>query len=99
MAKMVNERLKWYIEKYQIISTKPKYQNQLIQLKAFIRDGLVQKYHVITVFFGLEKAYNTTWKYGIMTDIYNIGLKSRLTLFTQNFLKLYFQSLEWINNV
>ena len=34
----------------------------------------------------LEKAYDTTWKYGIMKNIHDMGLKGRLPLFTQNFL-------------
>ena len=32
------------------------------------------------------KAYDTTWKYGIMNDLYEIGLKGRLPIFVQNFL-------------
>ena len=37
-------------------------------------------------FFDLEKAYDTTWKYGILKDVHDIGLKGRLPLFLQNFL-------------
>ena len=40
----------------------------------------------MSVFFDLEKAYGTTWKYGIMKDVHDIGLKGRLPLFLQNFL-------------
>ena len=29
------------------------------------------------------KAYDTTWKYGIMKNIHDIGLKGRLPLFIQ----------------
>lgn len=55
------------MKKHQIIS---KYQSgfqqnqsttdQLVQLEAFIRDGFVWRHHVITAYFDLEKAYNTT---------------------------------------
>ena len=38
------------------------------------------------VFFALEKAYDTTWKYGLMNDLHEIGLKGRLPIFVQNFL-------------
>ena len=45
-----------------------------------------KKEHSVSVFFDLEKAYNTTWKYGIMKDVHDIGLKGRLPLFLQNYL-------------
>ena len=38
-------------------------------------------------FFDLEKAYDTTWKGGIMKDLHEMGLKGRLPLFIDNFLK------------
>ena len=37
-------------------------------------------------FFYLEKAYNTTWKYGIVTNLHDIGLRGRLPNFISNFL-------------
>ena len=38
-------------------------------------------------FFDLEKAYESTWKFGIMRDLYNAGLRGRLPLFIESFLK------------
>ena len=38
------------------------------------------------MFFDLEKAYDTSWKYGIMNNLHEIGLKGRLPTFVQNFL-------------
>ena len=58
----------------------------MICLETFIRDAFVKKEHVVSVFFDLEKAYDTTWKYGIMKDLHTLGLKGRLPLFIQNFL-------------
>ena len=37
-------------------------------------------------FFYIEKANNTTWKYGIIKDLKNMGLKGRLPIFLKNFL-------------
>ena len=34
----------------------------------------------------LEKAYDTTWKHGILKDLHNMGLKGRLPLFVKEFL-------------
>ena len=60
--------------------------DHLVRLETFIREAFIKKEHLVSVFFHLEKAYDTTWKYGIMKDVHFIGLKGRLPLFLQNFL-------------
>ena len=35
--------------------------------------------HTVGIFFDLEKAYDTTWKYGILKDLYNAGLRGNLS--------------------
>ncbi len=42
----------------------------------------------MSVFFDLEKAYDTTWKHGILQDLHNCGLRGRLPEFISNFLAL-----------
>ena len=37
-------------------------------------------------FFDLEKANDTTWKYGIMKDLHNLGLKGQLPTSISKFL-------------
>ena len=37
--------------------------------------------------FDLEKAYDTTWKYGIVKDQKNLGLEGRMPIFIPNFLQ------------
>ena len=93
MERMINDRLVWFLESNQLIT---KYQagfrknnctnDHLIRLESFIRDAFVKKEHVVAVFFDLEKAYDTTWKHGIMKDLHKLGLKGRLSLFILNFL-------------
>ena len=41
---------------------------------------------MVSVFFDLEKAYDTTWKYGIMKDLHDMDLRGRLPLFIKNLL-------------
>ena len=41
----------------------------------------------MAVFFDLKKAYDTTWKYGIVKDLKNLGLEGRMPIFIQNFLQ------------
>ena len=36
--------------------------------------------------FDLEKAYDTTWKHGILTDLFDLEFRGRLPIFIQNFL-------------
>ena len=45
----------------------------------------VRQEHVVSVFFDLEKAYDTTWKYGILRDLYDAGLRGRMPDFISNF--------------
>ena len=49
--------------------------------------GFVKNQHTVGIFFDLEKAYDTTWKGGIMKDLHEMGLKGGLPLFIDNFLK------------
>lgn len=60
--------------------------DHLIRIETYIRDCFLNKQHVIAVFFDLEKAYDTTWKHGILQDIYQMGLRGRLPIFIKNFL-------------
>ena len=39
-----------------------------------------------SVFFDLESAYDTTWKYGIMNDLHDFGIRGRLAHFISAFL-------------
>ena len=60
----------------------------MIRLETFIRDAFVNRDHAVAVFFDLEKAYDTTWRYGILKDLHDLGLKGRLpSMFIQNFLE------------
>ena len=58
----------------------------LTNLKNYIREGFIKKEHIITIFFDLEKAYDTTWKFGIIKDLYDLKLRGRLPKFIKNFL-------------
>ena len=48
--------------------------DHLVRLETFIREAFIKKEHLVAVFFDLEKAYDTTWKYGIINDLQEIGL-------------------------
>jgi len=58
-----------------------------VRLETFIWEAFVQKQHAVAIFFDLEKAYDTTWKHGIMKDLSDAGLCGRLPMFIQGFLQ------------
>ena len=47
---------------------------------------LLKRIMKLLCFFYLEKAYDTTWRYGILNDIHKLGLRGRLPTFIENFL-------------
>jgi len=58
--------------------------DQLIRLQSFC-EAFVRREHVMSIFFHLEKAYDTTWKYGIFCDLHEAGIRGRLPDFISTF--------------
>ena len=91
--RMVNSRLVWYLEKHSIITA---YQSgfrksrstidQIIRLESAVREASVKREHLVSVYFDLEKAYDTTWRYGVMKDLHEAGLRGRMPIFIAKFL-------------
>ena len=80
LERMINEGLVWYLEKNNIITEfqsgfrhQRSTNDHLVRLETFIHEAFIKKEHLLAVFFDLEKAYDTTWKYGIMNDLHEIG--------------------------
>ena len=90
---MVNECLVWHLEKTGLLAKQQcGYRanrstiDHLICLETFIRDAFIQNQHLVAVFFDLQKAYDTTWKHGILKDLHDLGLRGNLSIFIGNFL-------------
>jgi Reverse transcriptase (RNA-dependent DNA polymerase) len=60
--------------------------DQLVRLESYVREAFVRREYIVSVFFDLEKAYDTTWKYGILRDLNEAGLRGRLPDFISKFL-------------
>ena len=93
MERMVNKRLVWYLETNKLITSsqcvfqkRQSTMDYVVKLETSIREANIQKQHLIAVFFDLEKAYETTWKLGIMKDLHSLGLRGRLPNFIKSFL-------------
>ena len=90
---MINARLTWTLKSPSVLSEKQcsfrkkhSMLDHLIRFEMFIRNAFVKKEHVLTVFFDLEKAYNTMWKHGILADLWDLGFRGHLPRFIQSFL-------------
>jgi Reverse transcriptase (RNA-dependent DNA polymerase) len=73
---MVNSRLTWYLESNKILNdVQSGFRKQrsttdhLVRLESFVREAFIRGEHVVSIFFDLEKAYDTTWKFGILQDL------------------------------
>ena len=94
MERMINRRLVWYIESQNLLTnvqcgfrSRRSTVDHLVRFETFCREAFIHNQHLVSVFFDLEKAYDTTWKYGIMKDPYGFGLRGHLPIFIAHFLK------------
>ena len=92
VERMVNERLVWYLEKNGLLAKQQcGYRagrcttDHLVRLETFVRDAFIKNQHLVAVFFDLQKAYDTTWKTGILQDLHDMGLRGCLPKFIENF--------------
>jgi len=60
--------------------------DQIIKLEYVVREAFIKKEHMVAIYFDLEKAYDTSWKYRIMKDLYNAGLRGRMPIFISKYL-------------
>lgn len=93
MEKIVNIRLVMVLESRKLI---PPFQfgfrrmqgtmDSLTKVTSDILKTLNQKQSVLCVSFDMEKAYDTTWRYGILKTLHRFGLRGELPIFIQQFL-------------
>ena len=93
VERMVNERLVWYLENNGLLAKQQcgyrsnrSTVDHLVRIETCIRDAFIHNQHLVAVFFDLQKAYDTTWKYGILKDSHHMGLRGNLPIFIGNFL-------------
>ena len=94
MEKMVNRRLVWYLEQNGCLSDlqcgfrkNRSTVDHLVRLESFIREAFVRGEHLVAIFFDLEKAFDTTWRFGILKDLHLLGLRGNLPMFVKGFLE------------
>ena len=94
MERMVNTRLNWFLESNDKLAKQQcgfrkghSTTDHLVRFEAFIREAFAEKKHVVAVFFDLEKAYDTTWRKGILKNLHEMGVRGRLAAFVEGFLE------------
>ena len=95
MERMINARLMWSLESQGLLAEKQfgfmKNHTTVHLIISFVSKRLLEmpslkKEHVLTIFFDFEKAYDTTWKHGILADLWDLGFRGHLPRFIQSFL-------------
>ena len=91
VERMVNKRLVWYLESNKLITNtqcgfrkRRSTIDNVVKLETSIRKANIQK-HFIAVFFDLEKAYETMWRFRIVKDLHILGLQGNLPNFIKSF--------------
>ena len=91
---MINDRLTFILESQNLITAQQSgfragrsTTDHLVRLEAWVRDTFAKREHAVAIFFDMEKAYDTTWKYGIINDLHKLGFRGRLPIFIKNFME------------
>ena len=91
MERMINDRLVWFLEKNKLLSSvqcgfrkRRSTIDHLVHIETFVWEAFVEQQHPVAVLFDLEE---TTWKYGIMKDLHDSGMRGSLPTFIERFLK------------
>lgn len=90
---IINQRLIWFLETNNLIN---RFQagfrrgysciDQLCLLENNIQDTFLRKNHGIGVFFDIERAFDTTWRYFVLKQCHDRGLRGNLPWILQSFL-------------
>ena len=93
MEKMINTRLVWYLESKSLLSDHQygfrknrSTLDPLLKLSNEIQLGFANSKQTIGVFFDMEKAYDTTWRHGVIKKFYKMGVRGKMLRFLNSFL-------------
>ena len=82
MERMINRRLVWYLDLLTNMQcgfrSRCSTVDHLVRFEMFCREAFIHNQHLVSVFFDLEKAYDTTWKIGIMKDLPALACKGAI---------------------
>ncbi len=73
--------------------------DHLMNLEHCISEAFAKKEFMIGVFLDIHKAFDMTWRHGIIMKLHAYGLRGNLPIFVCNFLKDRTFSVRMPNNV
>lgn len=92
--RMVNKRLMYILEKHGLLDRfqcgfRPSRStiDHLVRLETTVREAFVNRQFCMSVFFDLEKAYDTAWRHGILIDLYAFDIRGQMLATIKDYLK------------
>ena len=90
----INERLMDYLERKKILSgiqcggrQNRSTLDHLVRMEQEVRKAFAVNEHFVAIYFDLEKAYDTTWRAGILRYLYASGMRGYLPKYVERFLQ------------
>ena len=94
MERMISRRLMWVLESENRLSPlqtgfrkNRNTEDALIYFERAIQNAFLNRSHLTAVFLDIEKAYDMTWRHGILQQIQEWGFRGRMPLFIQEFMR------------
>ena len=94
MERMICLRLRWFLDSEKKIAAKQfgfrkchSTSDPMLMLEHDISQAFSRRRMILAVSFDLEKAYDTTWKRGILNSLYDMELRGNLPNFIADFLR------------
>ncbi len=82
---MVCSRLSWFFEPNKLFNPVQycfrrghSTIDHLVTIDTHVRESFSRGHHVGAIFFDIEKAYDTTWRHGILTKLCRYGVKGNM---------------------
>ncbi|GFS17627.1 RNA-directed DNA polymerase from mobile element jockey [Elysia marginata] len=93
MERMINKRLVWHLEKHNILMDEQagfrqfqSTEDQVAYIAQTIEDGYQRQQHTVTVWVGMEKAFDRVWKKGLILQLMQAGVSHNMLKWIQNYL-------------
>lgn len=93
MERMINKRIIWWMEtlgKFNVYQSgfrkNRSTADNICLLESEMMEAFTRQEYLVSIFFDLEKAYDTTWRQLVVKETIGSGLKGNIVHFIQNFL-------------
>lgn len=93
LEKIINCRLMWVLNTENKLSSfqsgfrkHRSTTDNLVQLENAILDTFAKRHNLVAIFFDIERAFDMTWRYGIMRKIHSWGFRGNLPKFLSDFM-------------